>query len=60
MYFLANAFQLSANTITAIYKERWQIELFFKLFERRNLKTLLRGDPPEPRLLPLQPRLKLA
>ena len=35
--FLTNAFQLSASTIAAIYKERWQIELFFKWI-KQNLK----------------------
>ncbi|TNG00080.1 MAG: IS4 family transposase, partial [Gammaproteobacteria bacterium] len=114
--FLTNAFHLAANTITAIYKERWQIELFFKwikqnlkiksflgtsrnavltqiwvamcmylllayirftsklglgmqqilrllqlnLFDRRDLNALLRGDPPEPLISPLQTRLQLA
>jgi hypothetical protein len=109
--FLTNHFHLAASTIAAIYKSRWQIELFFKwikqnlknkrflgtsknavmtqiwialcaylllayfklvskincslqqiirllqlnLFERRNLQALLRGDPPEPEVLPLQP-----
>jgi hypothetical protein len=114
--FLTNAFQLSPSTIAAIYKERWQIELFFKwikqnlkiksflgtsrnavmtqiwvamcmylllayirflsklglgmqqilrllqlnLFDRRDLNALLRGDPPEPHISPLQIRFQLA
>ena len=114
--FLTNAFQLSASTIAAIYRERWQIELFFKwikqnlkiksflgtsrnavmtqiwvamcmylllayirfmsklglgmqqilrllqlnLFDRRDLNALLRGDPPEPQISPLQTRLQFA
>jgi hypothetical protein len=35
--FLTNAFHLAAKTIAAIYKERWQIELFFKWI-KQNLK----------------------
>jgi len=35
--FLTNHFKLSATTIAAIYKERWQIELFFKWI-KQNLK----------------------
>ena len=35
--FLTNNFQLSASTIAAIYKDRWQIELFFKAI-KQNLK----------------------
>lgn len=35
--FLTNAFHLSAPTIAALYKERWQIELFFKWI-KQNLK----------------------
>lgn len=35
--FLTNNFRLSAKTIAAIYKQRWQIELFFKWI-KQNLK----------------------
>ncbi len=35
--FLTNNFQLAASTIAACYKERWQIELFFKWI-KQNLK----------------------
>ena len=35
--FITNNFQLSAQTITEIYKERWQVELFFKWI-KQNLK----------------------
>jgi putative transposase len=35
--FLTNHFQLSAGTIAAIYKQRWQVELFFKWI-KQNLK----------------------
>ena len=35
--FLTNHFKLSAATIAAIYKDRWQVELFFKAI-RQNLK----------------------
>ena len=37
MVFLTNNFKLSARTISAIYKERWQIEVFFKTL-KQNLK----------------------
>ena len=36
-FFLTNNMTLSAKTIAAIYKERWQIELFFKWI-KQNLK----------------------
>lgn len=35
--FLTNHFRLSATTIAAIYKDRWQVELFFKAI-KQNLK----------------------
>jgi hypothetical protein len=35
--FLTNNFKLGATTIAAIYKDRWQIELFFKAL-KQNLK----------------------
>lgn len=35
--FLTNNFKLSANTIARLYKERWQVELFFKWI-KQNLK----------------------
>ncbi len=35
--FLTNHFRWSANTIAAIYKQRWQVELFFKWI-KQNLK----------------------
>ena len=37
LVFLTNHFKLSASTIAAIYKDRWQIELFFKAI-KQNLK----------------------
>lgn len=36
-YFLTNHFRLSAKTIADIYKDRWQVELFFKWI-KQNLK----------------------
>jgi len=35
--FLSNNFKLGATTISAVYKDRWQIELFFKAL-KQNLK----------------------
>ena len=39
---LTNNLQLAASTIAAIYKERWQIELFFKLLKQQlKIKTFV-------------------
>ena len=40
--FLTNNFKLASSTIAAIYKERWQIELFFKAIKQNlKIKTFL-------------------
>jgi IS4 transposase len=42
MVFLTNNLKLAASTIAAIYKERWQIELFFKaLKQSMKIKTFV-------------------
>ncbi len=42
MVFLTNHLQLAARTIAAIYKERWQIELFFKALKKSlKIKTFV-------------------
>lgn len=42
LVFLTNIQHLAANTVAAIYKERWQIELFFKALKQRlKLKTFV-------------------
>jgi hypothetical protein len=39
---ITNNFKLAASTIAAIYKERWQIELFFKLLKQQlKIKTFV-------------------
>ena len=39
---LTNHFKLAASTIAAIYKERWQVELFFKLLKQQlKIKTFV-------------------
>jgi hypothetical protein len=42
MVFITNNFRLAASTIAAIYKERWQIELFFKALKQSlKIKTFV-------------------
>ncbi|MGH8649623.1 MAG: IS4 family transposase, partial [Burkholderiales bacterium] len=42
MVFLTNHLRLAARTIAAIYKERWQIELFFKALKQSlKIKTFI-------------------
>ncbi len=39
---VTNHFKLAASTIAAIYKERWQVELFFKLLKQQlKIKTFV-------------------
>ena len=39
---VANNFQWAASTIAAIYKQRWQVELFFKLLKQQlKIKTFV-------------------
>ena len=42
MVFLTNNFKLAARTIAAIYKDRWQIEVFFKTLKQNlHIKTFV-------------------
>lgn len=42
LVFLTNNLKLSSSTVAAIYKERWQIELFFKAIKQNlKIKTFL-------------------
>jgi len=44
--FMTNNFSLDASTIAAIYKARWQIELFFKWIKQNlKIKTFLGTSP---------------
>jgi Transposase DDE domain len=44
---LTNLMHLSAATIGAIYKERWQIELFFKALKQSLKIKTFRGHQPK-------------
>jgi len=46
MVFLTNQMRFSATTIASIYKERWQIELFFKALKQNlRIKTFVGVSP---------------
>lgn len=42
--FFTNNFRFNASTIAGIYKQRWQIELFFKRFKQHNPLRYFLGD----------------
>jgi IS4 transposase len=46
LVFLSNLHKLSAATIAAIYKDRWQVELFFKALKQNlKIKTFVGTNP---------------
>jgi hypothetical protein len=46
LVFLTNHFGLGASTVAAIYKDRWQIELFFKALKQNlKIKTFVGTSP---------------
>jgi hypothetical protein len=46
LVFLTNNFKLGSTTIAAIYKDRWQIELFFKALKQNlKIKTFVGTSP---------------
>ena len=46
LVFLTNHLKLSASTIAAVYKERWQVELFFKAIKQNlRVKTFVGTTP---------------
>lgn len=46
LVFLTNIHHLSASTIAAIYKDRWQVELFFKALKQNlKIKTFVGTSP---------------
>lgn len=42
--FFTNNFRFNASTIAGIYKQRWQVELFFKRFKQHNPLRYFLGD----------------
>ena len=44
LVFLTNNFTLPAETIAALYKSRWEIELFFKWIKQWTPEGLFRGE----------------
>ncbi len=46
LVFLTNHLSLGASTVAAIYKERWQVELFFKALKQNlKIKTFVGTSP---------------
>ena len=46
MVFLTNHLKLAASTIAAIYKDRWEIESFFRVLEQNlKIKTFVGTSP---------------
>jgi len=46
LVFLSNHYDFGASTISALYKERWQIELFFKALKQNlKIKTFVGTSP---------------
>ena len=46
LQFLTNHMTLAASTISEIYKDRWQIEVFFKLLKQNlKIKSFIGGSP---------------
>lgn len=43
-HFLTNNFRFNATTVAAIYKDRWQIEIFFKRFKQTSPVKYFLGD----------------